>query len=239
MMTEAQENKITDYLIAQELSLDILVEIRDHMISQILDIQSHENINFEEAFSKVKESWNGEFTMVNYLLFYPTKIPLIAKRIIQEKYSGLFKKSLMVAVLAFVINLLLIFMAGNQEEYKLFFRLLNGSFVLTTLLIWIFNYKIWKYIKADFKYKGKCLYTMYQQNLGLMVVCATSMTQVALKSGDYAYQFFRQQNDADVVGVLITLILPFVLQTALTFAVFNFIEHKKNLVKMLEFLKPT
>ncbi|WP_145953315.1 hypothetical protein [Chryseobacterium indologenes] len=239
MMTEAQENKITDYLIAQELSLDILVEIKDHMISQILDIQSHENIKFEEAFSKVKESWNGEFTMVNYLLFYPTKIPLIAKRIIQEKYSGLFKKSLMVAVLAFVINLLLIFMAGNQEEYKLFFRLLNGSFVVTTLLIWIFNYKIWKYIKADFKYKGKCLYTMYQQNLGLMVVCATSMTQVALKSGDYAYQFFRQQNYTDVVGVLITLILPFVLQTALTFAVFNFIEHKKNLVKMLEFLKLT
>lgn len=237
-MTEAQENKVTDYLVAQELSLDILVEIRDHMISQILDIQCSENISFEEAFLRVKESWSREFKMVNYLLFYPTKIPLIAKRIIQEKYRGIFKKSLMIAVLAFVINLLLIFMAGNQEEYKLFFRLLNGSFVLTTILIWIFNYKIWKYIKADFKYKGKCLYTMYQQNLGLMVVCASSMTQVALKSGDYAYQFFRQQNYTDVVGILITLILPFVLQTALAFAVLNFIEHKKNLLKMQEFLKP-
>lgn len=238
MMTEAQENKVTDYLVAQELSLDILVEIRDHMISQILDIQCSENISFEEAFLRVKESWSREFKMVNYLLFYPTKIPLIAKRIIQEKYRGIFKKSLMIAVLAFAINLLLIFMAGNQEEYKLFFRLLNGSFVLTTILIWIFNYKIWKYIKADFKYKGKCLYTMYQQNLGLMVVCASSMTQVALKSGDYAYQFFRQQNYTDVVGILITLILPFVLQTALAFAVLNFIEHKKNLLKMQEFLKP-
>lgn len=237
-MTEAQENKVTDYLVAQELSLDILVEIRDHMISQILDIQCSENISFEEAFLRVKESWSREFKMVNYLLFYPTKIPLIAKRIIREKYRGIFKKSLMIAVLAFVINLLLIFMAGNQEEYKLFFRLLNGSFVLTTILIWIFNYKIWKYIKADFKYKGKCLYTMYQQNLGLMVVCASSMTQVALKSGDYAYQFFRQQNYTDVVGILITLILPFVLQTALAFAVLNFIEHKKNLLKMQEFLKP-
>lgn len=237
-MTEAQENKVTDYLVAQELSLDILVEIRDHMISQILDIQCSENISFEEAFLRVKESWSREFKMVNYLLFYPTKIPLIAKRIIQEKYRGIFKKSLMIAVLAFAINLLLIFMAGNQEEYKLFFRLLNGSFVLTTILIWIFNYKIWKYIKADFKYKGKCLYTMYQQNLGLMVVCASSMTQVALKSGDYAYQFFRQQNYTDVVGILITLILPFVLQTALAFAVLNFIEHKKNLLKMQEFLKP-
>lgn len=239
MITEAQENKITDYLVANEISLDILVEIRDHMISQISDIQFDENISFDDAFLKVKESWNSEFKRVNYLLFYPTKIPLIAKRIIQEKYKSLFRKSLIIGVLAFGINLVMIFMAGNKEDYKILFRLLNGSFVLTTILIWIFNYKIWKYIKADFKYRGKCLYTMYQQNLGLMVVCASSMTQVALKNGDYAYQFFRQQNYTDVVGVLLTLILPFVLQTALAFAVLNFIEHKKNLLKMQEFLIPT
>ncbi|WP_431610483.1 hypothetical protein [Chryseobacterium sp. 'Rf worker isolate 10'] len=237
MITEEQENKITDYLVAQELSLDILVEIRDHMISQISDIQFNENINFEEAFLKVKESWNGEFIMVNYLFFYPTKIPLIAKGIIQEKYSVLFKKSLIVGVLAFAVNLLLIFISGNQKQYDLFFKLLNGSFVLATILIWILNYKIWKYIKADFKYKGKSLYTMYQQNLGLMVVCASSMTQVVIRSGHYAYEFFREQNYTDVPGVLVTLILPFVLQVALVFVVFNFIEHKKNLVKMQEFLK--
>ncbi|MBO9692357.1 hypothetical protein [Chryseobacterium sp.] len=238
MITEVQENKITEYLIAQQLSLDILVEIRDHMISQISELQFNENLDFEAAFLKIKESWNGEFTMVNYLLFYPTKIPLIAKRIIQERYNGLLKKSLMVGLLASVINLLLLLIAGNQEEYKIFFRLLNGSFVVMTILIWVFNYKIWKYLKADFKYRGKCLYTMYQQNLGLMVVCASSMTQVASKNGSYAYQLIREQNHHDVLTGLITLILPFILQTALTFALFNFIEHKKNLVKMQEFLKP-
>lgn len=237
MITEVQESTITDYLVAHELSLDILLEIRDHMISQISDIQFNENISFEEAFSKVKESWNGEFTMVNYLLFYSTKIPLIAKRIIQEKYGGLFKKALMVGVLAFAVNLFLIFISGNQEQYDLFFKLLNGSFVLATILIWILNHKIWKYVKADFKYKGKSLYTMYQQNLGLMVVCACSMTQVAIRHGHYAYQFFREQNYTNVPGVLMTLMIPFVLQVALVFAVLNFIEHKKNLVKMKEFLK--
>ncbi|KAB1229138.1 hypothetical protein [Chryseobacterium viscerum] len=237
MITEAQESKVTDYLVAQQLSLDILVEIRDHMMSQISDLQFDENLSFEDAFIKIKESWNGEFKMVNYLLFYPEKIPLIAKRIIQEKYSGLFKKSLIVSMSALVINLLLIFIAGNQEEYELFFRLLNGSFVLMTILVWIFNYKIWKYIKADFKYRGKCLYTMYQQNLGLMVVCTTSMTQVVTKSGFYAYQFIKEQNYSDVFMSSITLILPFVLQTALIFAVLNFLEHKKNLIKMKEFIK--
>ncbi len=238
MITEGQENAITDYLVAQQLSLDILVEIRDHMISQISEMQFNENISFEEAFSMVKESWSREFKMVHYALFYPTQIPLMARRIIHEKYKGLFKKSLMIGILALVANLLLIFISGNQKQYDLFFKLLNGSFVLTTILIWIFNYKIWKYIKADFKYKGKSLYTMYQQNLGLMVVCASSMTQVAVRSGHYAYQFFREQNYSDMTGTLLTLILPFVLQVALVFAVFNFVEHKKSLLKMQEFLKP-
>jgi hypothetical protein len=238
MITEVQENKITDYLIAQQLSLDILVEIRDHMISQISDLQRNENIGFEEAFLKIKESWNGEFKLVNYLLFYPTAIPLIAKRIIQEKYAGLFRKSLMIGLLALGINLLLIFIAKNQEDYNLFFKLLNGSFLLGSVLILVCNYKIWKYLRADFKYKGKSLYTMYQQNIGLLVVCASSMMQVTMKNGNYAYQFFREHHHSEVFLTLVTLILPFILQTALVFAALNFIEHKKNLVKMQEFLKP-
>ena len=238
MITGEQENKITDYLIAQQLSLDIMVEIRDHMISQISDLQNKENISFEDAFLKTKESWNGEFKLVNYLLFYPTTIPLIAKRIIQEKYAGLFRKSLMIGLLALIINLLLIFIAKNQDHYNLFFKLLNGSFLLGSVLILVFNYKIWKYLKADFKYKGKSLYTMYQQNIGLMVVCASSMVQVVMKNGNYAYQFFREHNHSEVFLTLVTLILPFILQTALVFAVINFMEHKKSLVKMQEFLKP-
>jgi hypothetical protein len=239
MITGEQESKITDYLIAQQLSLDILVEIRDHMISQISDLQNKENISFEDAFLKTKESWNGEFKLVNYLLFYPTAIPLIAKRIIQEKYAGLFRKSLMIGLLALGINLLLIFIAKNQDHYNLFFKLLNGSFLLGSVLILVFNYKIWKYLKADFKYRGKSLYTMYQQNIGLMVVCASSMAQVVVKNGDYAYQFFREHNHSEIFLTLVTLILPFILQTALVFAVFNFMEHKKSLEKMQEFLKPT
>ena len=140
MITEDQENKITDYLIAQQLSLDILVEIRDHMISQVSDLQHNDAVSFEEAFAKIKESWKGEFKLVNYLLFYPTTIPLMAKKIIQEKYMVLFRKSLMIGLLAFGINLMLIFITKNQEDYNIFFKLLNGSFLLGSVLILIFNF---------------------------------------------------------------------------------------------------
>ncbi|MET3035132.1 hypothetical protein ABXT08_03425 [Chryseobacterium sp. NRRL B-14859] len=235
-MTEVQESKITEYLVTQQLSLDILVEIKDHMVSQISTLELEENLGFEKAFSKVKESWDGEFKMVDYLLFYPEKIPLIAKRIIKEKYKDLLKKSMKIGLLALGINLMLIFMVKNQDQYDLFFRLFNGSFLLAAVSIWAFNYKIWKYLKADFKYKGRCFYTMYQQNMGLMVLCIFSMVQVTMKSGHYAYQFFREKNHTDILLMLPVLIIPFILQTALVFTLFNFIEHKRNLNKMQEFI---
>ncbi|NML68444.1 hypothetical protein HHL23_01315 [Chryseobacterium sp. RP-3-3] len=238
MMTETQENQVTDYLIFQQLPLDILLEIKDHMVSQILDVQINENLNFEDAFLKVKKSWDGEFKMVSYILFSPVKLPLIAKRIIKEKYKNLLKISFIGGLISFGVNLLLIYLSKNQEDYQMFFRLLNGMFLLALVAVWLFNIKIWKYMKADFKYKGTCFYTMYQKNVGLMVGSTAAMVQIVGKNGHYAYQFFRTQNTTEIFGVLVTLIIPFVLQTAVIFTLFNFFEHKKSLKKLQDFLQP-
>lgn len=237
MMTRLQENEVTDYLIFQKLPLDILLEIKDHMISQILDVQINDDLNFEEAFLKVKKLWDGEFKMVSYILFSPVQIPLIAKNVIKEKYNRLLKKSFIIGLLFFGVNLMLIYFAKNQEEYKIFFRLLNGMFLLALGMVWLFHIKIWKYMKTDFKYKGQCFYTMYQKNVGLMVVSATSMLQVVGKNGHHAYQFFKAQNTTEIVGVIITLVIPFVLQTVVIFTLLNFFEHKKSLKKIQNFLQ--
>ncbi|WP_223560399.1 hypothetical protein [Chryseobacterium lathyri] len=238
MMTKAQEKQVTDYLIFQELPLDILVEIKDHMISQIADVQLRKNLNFEDAFLNVKKSWDGEFKMVSYFLFSPVEIPLIVKKIIKEKFNILLKKSLIIGLAFFGINLLLIYFSKDQEEYTIFFRLLNGLFLLIMGTVWLLNIKIWKYMRTDFKYKGKCFYTSYQQNTGLMVICMISMLQIVGKTGHYAYQFFRMQNTSEIAGTLITLLVPFVMQTFVIFTLFNFFEHKKTLKRMQDFLQP-
>ncbi|MDQ0068053.1 hypothetical protein [Chryseobacterium lathyri] len=237
MMTQTQEKEVTDYLIFQELPLDILVEIKDHMISQITDAQIHGNLSFEDAFLKVKKSWDGEFKMVNYFLFSPVKIPLIVKKIIKEKFNVLLKKSFMIGLAFLGINLLLIYFSKSQEEYRIFFRLLNGMFLLTMGTVWLFNIKIWKYMRTDFKYKGKCFYTLYQHNVGLMVIITISMLQLLGKNGHYAYQFFRTQNTSEIVGTIITLLVPFILHSSVIFTLFNFFEHKKTLKKMQNFLQ--
>ena len=58
-MTAEQEKQITGYLIFQKLPLDILFEVKDHMISQVLEIQCNDNLDFDEAFHKTKKLWES------------------------------------------------------------------------------------------------------------------------------------------------------------------------------------
>ena len=68
MITEPQLTEIRNYLLSKKLPIDILIEVNDHFISQILDIQREENLGFEEAFEKVKENWKEELTFEAVLM---------------------------------------------------------------------------------------------------------------------------------------------------------------------------
>ena len=59
-MTESQLTEIRNYLLSKKLPIDILIEVNDHFVSQISDLQREENLSFEEAFEKTKENWKEE-----------------------------------------------------------------------------------------------------------------------------------------------------------------------------------
>ncbi|WP_288461644.1 hypothetical protein [uncultured Chryseobacterium sp.] len=236
MITEKHEQEITDYLIFHRLPLDILVEVKDHMISQIADIQMEENVGFDEAFLKTKKLWGSEFKMTKYSVFYSEEIPVIVKKIAKARYNNILKKSLLLGLISFAVNILLIFLANNEEVYSTLFKIQNGLFVLFTFGVWFFNRKIWKYVKQDFKYRGRLFYSMYQQNTGLLVVSMASMVQIISKKGIYPYLFFRTNDHSEIIFVLATLVIPYCIQVIIIFGLINFFEHKKSLEKMKEFL---
>ena len=62
-MTESQLTEIRNYLLSKKLPIDILIEVNDHFVSQISDLQREENLSFEEAFEKTKENWKEELTL--------------------------------------------------------------------------------------------------------------------------------------------------------------------------------
>lgn len=139
MFSKEHEQEITDYLIFHRLPLDILVEVKDHMISQIADIQMEENVGFDEAFLKTKKLWGSEFKMTRYSIFYQEQIPFIVKRIAKARYNNILKRSLLLGLISFAVNILLIFLANNEKftvlfsKYKMdcsFYLLLESGFLI-------------------------------------------------------------------------------------------------------------
>ncbi|WP_426274349.1 hypothetical protein ACN9MN_09730 [Chryseobacterium sp. S-02] len=235
-MNKEQQDLIRDYLIFQKLPLDILLEVEDHMASQVLDIQKYEDLSFDEAFLKTRKLWESEFKMTTYSAFYSEQIPVIVKKIVKAKYNKILKKSFFYALISFAVNLLLIYFSTSQDMYTDFFRSQNLLFLLAPGLVWAFNYKIRKYIKKDFKYKGRSFYSVYQQNIGIMVVGTTTMAQIVAKEGKYAYLLFKADHPGNLVYALVTLLFPFLAQTVVIFGILNFFEHKKTLKKLSVFV---
>jgi hypothetical protein len=230
MISAEEKLQVENYLIWKKLPLDILLEVKDHMISQIEDCMNDERIGFEEAFSRVELSWRGSFSLTKYWVFYGNeKIPLIVKKIIKEKYYQIFKKAFVFALVSFFISILLVFYADNVEQYKTFFHLQNALFVGAPSIILVLNYKLLKYMRADFKFKGRIFYTMYQKNVGLLAISTISMVQVAMKEGKYAYWFFRTDDHTHTFYTLLTFIVPLFVQSFVIFGIMNFFEHKKKL----------
>ena len=61
MITNEQNKEITKYLLSKNLPIDLVLEVKDHMIEQI---ENMENVSFEDAFEEVKLSWKEELKMV-------------------------------------------------------------------------------------------------------------------------------------------------------------------------------
>lgn len=230
MISKEEKLKIEHYLLSKKLSLDILLEVKDHMMSQIEDRMKDDEISFEEAFSKVEDAWKDSFSMTKYWMFYGhEKIPQIIKEVIKEKYNQILKKAFIFALVSFIINILLVFYANNIEQYKIFFHVQNSLFVIAPMMVLVLNFRILKYIRADFKFKGRIFYTMYQKNVGLLAISTISMVQVAMKEGKYAYWFLRTDNHAHILFTLLTFIVPLLVQWFIIFGIMNFFEHKKAL----------
>lgn len=112
MITPEQNKEITRYLVSKNLPIDLVLEVKDHMIEQI---ESMENLNFNEAFEQVKISWKVEFiykfsfSRLKMLTNYEISIQ-------QENYSKIFLKTLCYFTPLFIVTLLLAYY--NAHLYK-------------------------------------------------------------------------------------------------------------------------
>ena len=139
MLSETQLTEIRNYLLSKKLPIDILIEVNDHFISQISDVQREENLSFEEAFEKTKLSWEKELKPYYHGDWDLEDKSKLLRTINRNIFYSLAKKSL---IFTFSIILILIFLSLilNFKIYKYSFVLIISS-VLSIPLINYFKHK--------------------------------------------------------------------------------------------------
>ena len=140
MITPEQNKTITTYLLSKNLPIDLVLEIKDHMIEQI---ENKENITFEEAFEKVKISWKEELKMVyTFRLGFIHRITQFQNNIGGKINKNFFLISLyLMSIFVFITFILA---RINIKIFEIVMLYTYYSCIAITLLLFILNFKILK-----------------------------------------------------------------------------------------------
>ena len=140
MITPEQNKTITTYLLSKNLPIDLVLEIKDHMIEQI---ENKENLSFEEAFEKVKESWKEELKMVyTFRLGFIHRITQFQNNIGEKINKNFFLISLyLMSIFVFITFILA---RINIKIFEIVMLYTYYSCIAITLLVFILNFKILK-----------------------------------------------------------------------------------------------
>ena len=74
MITEPQLTEIRNYLLSKKLSIDILMEVEDHLVDQIENLQSSEKLSFADAFDKAKLEWKKDLSVSYFVVSSPFSV---------------------------------------------------------------------------------------------------------------------------------------------------------------------
>lgn len=140
MITPEQNKTITTYLLSKNLPIDLVLEIKDHMIEQI---ENKENLTFEEAFEKVKISWKEELKMVyTFRLGFIHRITQFQNNIGGKINKNFFLISLY--LMSIFVFITFIFARINIKIFEIVMLYTYYSCIAITLLLFILNFKILK-----------------------------------------------------------------------------------------------
>ena len=211
-MTESQLTEIRNYLLSKKLPIDILIEVNDHIVSQINDLQREENLSYEDAFEKTKESWKDELKIE--FSFFGDNESKIIKRIKKKQNIEFLTKTLKI-YLPFLISSFLLANFSNINIFKIF----NTSIFIAVLVIpIIIQFYYFKDFQLAKNYKKNQLNTMQSINsfgsIAIMYIFLFSKDLLKkseqffyIISGNYRRILDIDQRNATLLCVMIYLII--------------------------------
>lgn len=205
-MTEAQLTQIRSYLLDKKLPIDILVEIYDHFITQISDLEKKEGLGFDENFEKVKQSWQrelqpswkGEWDLVD-------RSDLL-RRINTANFRAFLRKAL-IGASVIVLAMLLLSFVFSFHVYKYIFVIATGLVLLLPFYVYFKNFKDFSLNKKYRKY----VLVSFQEYTLLSLSCLYFYFKFFTEGFTIAKMFTGTAPDGNlksfIIGIAVTYLL--------------------------------
>ncbi len=235
MFTDSQLTEIRNYLLSKKLPIDILIEVNDHFVSQISDLQREENLSFEVAFEKTKESWKDEFktTVPFYVLTNKSnaEITNFEKKIKIQNDIEIIKISTYTTILIAVITLLSLYQFDFSK-----FKMINKALIILSYTFGIlpvfYNIIINRFMYSE-KYKNH-RFSTYQWR----VIASFSIVYFIGLYIQPIYDIFNNiQNQHYSFETIIKLILYFSIFTIMIYTGVYHIRLLRTIKKVKFFIK--
>ncbi len=104
MITNAHHQEILNYLTSRKLPSDLILELKDHFITQISKKMGEGHLSFDESFIRTKMLWENDLKMRRRSFFSFEKLPEIAIKYQRQENLNIVKRSFLITVFLLIVH---------------------------------------------------------------------------------------------------------------------------------------
>lgn len=144
-MTESAE--INRYLMSKKLPLDLLLEVRDHMVEQIQAICEEKSVDFSTAFEEVKKLWADDLKIRKTFYFFGRMVTKLEVKTTRKCQSEINRKVIPVMLGIIGVDIFLAFKAPKIDV--IFMLLVYCAVAVMGMVYTLLNIRLVKSRRAD------------------------------------------------------------------------------------------
>ncbi|WP_435524008.1 hypothetical protein [Chryseobacterium indoltheticum] len=227
-MTKEQKTEVRDYLLAKKLPIDVMIEVEDHFLSQINELQIEKDLTFYDAFNvaiiawhdDLKLFWDGNWSLEN--------TSMLIKKSTKQKLFSILRKSAIIGFISYAIVIL--------SYLFIPFEIFRIGFIIFVVFVVIFPFFIYlkekKYFDLPKRYKDIRL-SAYQNLVSSFFILPMSSSWI--------FRFVLESNDgfldvslAEGIFVNFLLLFFFSFEAAIIVSQLKYLEIIKKIIPYLQ-----
>ena len=223
-----ERKQIQKYLEDKRLPLDIYLEIEDHIISQIEELE-HEGTGFQEAFLQVKTKWKKELSFQNFSFSDVSAVPKIVAKIRSAYIREITPKILTISSLILLVLVLGVYVL-DMENFKTFYTIIYAGLIILPIIIFALSFKVLVQRRNHNKRPLNAYHKMVELAVGMFMFPMVNVANTS-KSSEMFYNVFYI-SETSLLSKILTLSMPLYFSSVCLFSAFVFIKYKREVAKM-------